>query len=106
MEILHSIVAVMCLHKWMASMNHFGLVAVHHQFLRFLSLDKCYQFGSLAFGLSSASCVFMKTLIPLITWLRLMGVQLNPYLDDLRILGDSPTEVTQSVKKSPSRVHS
>ena len=75
---------------------HNGLVLVRHKFLRFHLLDKCYQFRSLPFGLSSAPQVFMKTLAQLVMWFRLMGVQLCPYHDDL-ILADSLTEVSQSV---------
>ena len=39
--------------------------------------------------------MFRKTLAPLITWLRLLGVQLYAYLKDLLIVGD-----TQSIQKT------
>ena len=37
---------------------------------------------------------------PLVAWLKLTGVQLYPYLNDILILGDSPHEVKQSVQKT------
>ena len=46
----------------------------------------------------SAPWVFTKTLAPLVAWLRLMGLQLYPYLDDILFLGESPREVEQSVQ--------
>ena len=52
------------------------------------------------FGLSLAPRAFTKTLAPFIAWLRLLGVQLYAYLDDLLIVGDSPLEVTESVEKT------
>ena len=42
----------------------------------------------------------MKTLAPLIAWLRLLEVQLYTYLDDILIVGDSNVEVAQSLQKS------
>ena len=42
---------------------------------------------------------FTKTLAPLIAWLRLLGIQLYSYPNDL-IVGDSEVEVTQSVQKT------
>ena len=61
MEILKSIIATMRPLQWMASVNlkddyfHTGVVPAHRQYLRFNWLGPSYQFGSLPFGLSSAS---------------------------------------------------
>ena len=60
METLRSIVSVMRLQQWLASVDlkdayfHLPVVAGHHLFLRFSWLGTSYQFGILPFGLSSA----------------------------------------------------
>ena len=77
---------------------HIGVVPAHHQYLRFRWLGQAYQFKALPFGLSSAPRVFTKTLAPLVAWLRLMGVQLYPYLNDILLLGESARDVEQSVQ--------
>ena len=102
---MQSIVAVMRPQQWMASMElkdaYFDVpvVAVHHQFLRFSWLGMSYQFGILPFSLS-APRVFIRTLAPLVAWLRLLGAQLYTYLDNLLIMGESKEEVAQSVQKT------
>ena len=69
---------------------HIGVVPAHRQYLRF--------HWALPLGLSSAPQVFTKTLVPLVAWLRIMGVQLYPYLNDILILGESFREVEQLVQ--------
>ena len=61
--------------------------------LKFHWLGQSYKFGALPFGLSSAPRVFTKTLAPLVASLRLMSVQLYPYLDEILILWESSREV-------------
>ena len=73
------------------------MVPPHHQFLRFRCQGTSYQFGVVPFGLSWAPQVFTKTLAPLIGRLRLLGVQLYAYLDNLLIVGDSKVVAAQSV---------
>ena len=90
---------------------HIGVVPAHHQYLRFHWLGQSYQFGALPFRLSSAPRIFTKTLAPLVAWLRLMGVQLYQYLDDILILGESSREIEHVSSNNPpgtnsSRVHS
>ena len=100
METLKSVIAVMRPHQWLASVDlkdayfHIGVVPAHHQYLRFHWLGQSYQFGALYL----APRVFTKTLTPLMAWLRLMEVQLYPYLDDILLLRESPREVEQSVQ--------
>ena len=104
MQTLKSIIAVMCLCQQMASVDlkdtyfHIGIVPAHRQYLRFRWLGQSYQFMALPFGLSSARWVLTKTLTSLVAWLRLTGVQLYPYLDDILILGELPRKVAQSVQ--------
>ena len=75
--------------------SYIGVVLVHRQYLRFCWLGQSYQFEALPFGLSSAPQVFTKTLALLVARLRLMGVPLYPYLDNILILGESSREVEQ-----------
>ena len=42
--------------------------------------------------------VFTKTLAPQVAWLRLMGIHLYLYLDDILLLGESSRELEQSVQ--------
>lgn len=104
METLKSMIAVMRPHQWLASVDlkdayfHVGVTQAHRRYLRFRWLGQSYQFEALPFGLSSAPRVFTKTLAPLMAWLRLMGIHLYPYLDDILIQGESVGEVEQSVQ--------
>ena len=103
MDTLKSVIAVMQPQQCMASVDmkdayfHIGVVLAHCQYPRFHGIGQSYQFRALPFGLSSAPRVF-TTLAPLVAWLRLMGVQLYPYLDDILILGELPREVEQLVQ--------
>eukprot|EP00800_Vazella_pourtalesii_P012821 TRINITY_DN3004_c0_g1_i1.p3 TRINITY_DN3004_c0_g1~~TRINITY_DN3004_c0_g1_i1.p3 ORF type:complete len:259 (+),score=8.28 TRINITY_DN3004_c0_g1_i1:1511-2287(+) len=71
-------------------------VAVHmksRQYLQFEWENTLYQYITMPFGLSIAPFVFTKTLKRPITLLRLWGVRLIVYLDDILIAGPS-TETT------------
>lgn len=59
------------------------------KFLRFEYCNKLYQFKALPFGLSSASCVFIKIGKQIVNWLRKKGVKVVIYLDDFLIFGNS-----------------
>jgi len=63
--------------------------ANHRQYLRFMFLEKAYQFTCLPFGLSSAPWVFTKTLKPALALLRQKGVRLIAYMDDILLLAES-----------------
>ena len=97
METLQSIIAIMRSHQWMASVDlkdayfHVRVVAAQHQFLRFRWQGTSYPFGIFSCGLSST---------PLIAWLRLQGVQLYAYFNNLLIIGESEAEVAQSIQKT------
>ena len=103
-ETLKSVIAVMRPQHWMASVHlkdayfNIRVVLAHCQYFRFHWLGQSYQFGAMPFGLSSAPQVFTKTLAPLVAWLRSMGFQLYPCLKDILILGESSSEVEQSVQ--------
>ena len=58
--------------------------------LRFSVRDCHYQFTCLPFGLSSAPWVFTKTLKPVTTLLRELGVRLVIYIDDILVMAETP----------------
>ena len=71
----------------------------HHQYLRFLYQEKCYQFQCLPFGLSSAPWVFTKTLKPVLALLREMGVRLIAYIDNILVLAESQELAKDHVRR-------
>ena len=64
-------------------------------FLRFSMESRDYQFSCLPFGLSCALWVFTKTLKPVLTLLRELGVRLVAYIDDILVLAETK-EIAQS----------
>ena len=58
----------------------------HQRYLQFQWRDQLYQFTCLPFGLASAPRVFTKTLHPVVTVLRSLGIRLVIYLDDLLLM--------------------
>jgi hypothetical protein len=61
----------------------------HRSFLRFMVQERHYQFTCLPFGLWCAPWVFTKTLKPLMTLLRELGVRLVSYIDDILIMAET-----------------
>ena len=58
----------------------------HQKYLSFRWRNQVYQFTCLPFGLSSAPRTFTKTLKPVITYFRSLGVRIVVYLDDMLVL--------------------
>ena len=58
-------------------------------FLHFSMESRDYQFLCLPFGLSCAPWVFIKTLKPVLTLLRDLGVRLVAYIDDILVLAET-----------------
>ena len=52
-----------------------------------------YQFTCLPFGLSCAPWAFTKVLKPVAAFLRIVGVRLIVYIDDILVIGKTPDEV-------------
>lgn len=69
--------------------------AEHRKLLRFQWKETLYEFQCLPFGLSSAPCVFTKLLRPVMAVLRRQGIRCMVFIDDLLILHQSETELTQ-----------
>ncbi|KAG8452945.1 hypothetical protein GDO86_004664 [Hymenochirus boettgeri] len=57
----------------------------HHRFLRFAIGARHFQFTALPFGLASAPRIFTKIMTCQAAFLRLQGIFILPYLDDLLI---------------------
>ncbi|XP_063289505.1 uncharacterized protein LOC134573649 [Pelobates fuscus] len=62
------------------------IASVHRNLLQFCWEGKKWRFTCLPFGLSSAPWCFTKVLKPVVAFLRLHGVRLIIYLDDILIL--------------------
>jgi len=67
--------------------------ADHQPFLRFMVNQDQYQFTCLPFGLSCAPWAFTKVMKPVSILLRGMGVRMIVYIDDMLLLGESPSLV-------------
>lgn len=68
------------------------------KYLRFRFLGKIYEFICLPFGLNVAPYVFTKIMKPVVSYLRLLGVLLVIYLDDILIIGPSLESCTKSTQ--------
>lgn len=69
----------------------FHHVPVHRDFQDFLGFQWCghyYVWQVLPFGLSASPYFFCKTLRPVIEYLRLKGIRLLAYMDDILILAE------------------
>ena len=103
METLQSVIALMVPDLWMESVDlkdayfHMPIYQGHWKYLRFFINGVAYQFKVAPFGLSSAPRLFTKLILVIIVWLRLRGVRLFAYLDDILIVGSSPAEVHRSL---------
>ena len=71
-------------------------IAPHHRpLLRFQWQGNIYQFDCLTFGLPSAPWVFTKTTRPVVATLRLIGLRMIIYTDDIFVMAPSPTVVRE-----------
>jgi hypothetical protein len=90
--------------EWLASLDlkdayfHVPVRQGHWKFLRFCVQDQCYQYTVLPFGLSTSPRIFTKVLSLVMSQIRLQGVYIHPYLDDLLIRGSTFQSVVRSVQ--------
>lgn len=95
METLASVVHGLRRNDWMASIDlkdayfHVPIHPDSRKFLRFCIQGRCYQYRVLPFGLSTSPRVFTKFLAPIMASLRLQGIRIFPYLDDLLFTAES-----------------
>ena len=88
MEGIHTLRELIQPGDWLTKLDlkdAFFTIPIHHShrhYLRFMFLEKVYEFNYLPFGLSSAPWVFTQTLKPVIALLRELGVRLIAYIDD------------------------
>ena len=74
-------------------------VAVEHRkYLRFHFQDVIYEFQCLPFGLSSAPRASTKLVKPVIAILRISGIRVVIYLDDLLLFHQDPIELQKIFK--------
>ena len=99
METLQSVIIAIQPGEWLASIDlkdayfHIPIHPSHYKFLRFSIDGKCYQYKVLPFGLTTSPRVFTKVLAPVMGFLRLKGIHLFPYLDDILVVADSPQQL-------------
>ena len=99
MESLSNVIMSTSQGQWLVSLDlkdayfHVPVNKSHWKYLRFAFLGKCYQYKVIPFGLSTSPRVFTKVLAVVIAAIRLQGVHIHPYLDDILLRGDSPQEV-------------
>ena len=104
METLQSIISIMRPGVWLASVDlkdayfHVPITRRHWKYLRFKINGVVYQYKVTPFGLSLAPLLFTKVLLVIVVWLRLRGVHLHAYLDDILIVGNSPQAVLDSLR--------
>lgn len=83
---------------WMCSLDlaegfhHVPVHPVHRPLLAFEWGGRYYQFNVLPFGCSASPWAFTKAVRPVIAYFRAKGYRVSAYMDDLIMIGSSPTE--------------
>ena len=104
METLQSIISIMQPGLWLASVDlkdayfHVPIARDQWKYLRFSLAGKAYQYRVTPFGLSPAPRLFTRVVREIIAWLRLQGIRVHAYLDDVVLMGNSPQEVLHALK--------
>ena len=96
MVTLATIMPLLRRNVWFASIDlkdayfHISIHRDHHRFLRFAIGDRVFQFQVLPFGLSTAPRVFTKCVAVVCAFLRTLGIEIYPYLDDWLLVASTP----------------
>ena len=104
METLQSILLASQAGSWLASIDlkdayfHVPIDQEHWKYLRFHILGQHLQYKVTPFGLSPAPRLFTRLVSALVAWLRLQGVRLHAYLDDILLVGNSPEETLRALR--------
>ena len=103
METLRQVIVAVSPGEWLAAIDlkdayfHVPIHPSHKKFLRFAINGQCYQYRVIPFGLATSPRVFTKVLAPVMAHIRLRGVHIHPYLDDLLVRAESPELLQESL---------
>ena len=103
MESVRSAAAALQKNDFLASIDikdaylHVPIFQPHQRFLRFTVARRHFQFVALPFGLATAPRVFTKVLAPILANLRIQGIIVLAYLDDLLIIDHSSPGLERAV---------
>ncbi|XP_061468992.1 uncharacterized protein LOC133378217 [Rhineura floridana] len=85
--------------------HHIPIFVSHRQLLRFCYNGHHFQYKALPFGLASAPRLFTKGMVTLVAGLRMRGLHIYPYLDDLLIRSNSFRQAQQDVRFALKFLH-
>jgi hypothetical protein len=60
---------------------HIPIKRSSRKYLRFLALNRVWQYKVLCFGLKTAHCLVTRTIQPLAVWVSSQGIQVHVYID-------------------------
>ena len=108
MESLKNVVSSIRPGEWLASLDlkdayfHVPIRKSHWKFLRFGLEGTVYQYKVLPFGLSTSPRIFTKVLAPVVAAIRLKGIHIHPYLDDILIRALDPESLHRDLQVAMS----
>ncbi|XP_041425389.1 uncharacterized protein LOC121395599 [Xenopus laevis] len=106
METLRSVIRGMESREFLMSLDikdaylHVPIWPPHHRFLRFAFKNRHFQFVALPFGLTSAPRVFTKLMAVTAAALRLQGISVTPYLDDLLLKASTAERSEEDLRRA------
>lgn len=100
-KVVRKLLTLNCLMASIDSRDAYYLISVaesDRKYLRFQFLGKIYEFTCLPFGPNIAPYIFTKLMKPVVSDLRLSGILLVIYLDDILIVGPSFESCARSIR--------
>jgi hypothetical protein len=110
METAQSVLKTMKTSHWATSIDlkdayfHIPIKHSSRKFLRFLALNRVWQYRVLCFGLTTAPHVFTRTTEPVSVWARSQGIQIHVYIDDWLILAEDKQSLISHTQKVLQKV--
>ncbi len=83
METAQSVLKALRLDHWATSIDlkdayfHIPIEEKSRKYLRFMALDKVWQYRVLCFGIKTAPHLFTRAIEPLTAWARSQGIQIH-----------------------------